>query len=377
MSLYRFTESSRDRHSLHNQLIGDPYASIPRAAANVNDPAPSTKKRLARSWTLPNIYNRRRTDAPATYVHVYELEIARWQARKGPRKTSSPLICSICLETMEPSLWIRPTALCGHEPRICEPCLSRYVEHSIRVEGLTEVLCPDIECRHEMDYEDLVLYIQGDAVLLNHFKELVAQRRLEQHPNFVRCTNPHCNRGQIHQEGASSPLVTCHYCHAHFCFTHRVAWHNRLTCGEYDALAVREGQNHASEEYIGKHAKRCPNSNCRRPIEKVNGCDHMTCRRPGGCGHEFCWVCLADYGLICEQGNHRHNSDCKHYAGISSSLRATMEDTIPRVERVRVSPRDVGRMMLDAEARLRTGQPPSYSADLRITGRHARTRLGF
>merc|ERR1712048_615222 len=22
---------------------------------------------------------------------------------------------------------------------------------------------------------------------------------------------------------------------------------------------------------------------------------HMTCRKPGGCGHEFCWICMADW----------------------------------------------------------------------------------
>jgi hypothetical protein len=35
--------------------------------------------------------------------------------------------------------------------------------------------------------------------------------------------------------------------------------------------------------------KRCPN--CRMFIQKDGGCNHITCE----CGHEFCFVCLADW----------------------------------------------------------------------------------
>lgn len=41
----------------------------------------------------------------------------------------------------------------------------------------------------------------------------------------------------------------------------------------------------------------------------------MTCRRNvGGCGAEFCWLCLADYGPIVRDGNHRHQETCQYYA---------------------------------------------------------------
>lgn len=42
------------------------------------------------------------------------------------------------------------------------------------------------------------------------------------------------------------------------------------------------------------NTKHCPM--CRSPIEKNQGCNHMTClRNKGGCGHEFCWICLESW----------------------------------------------------------------------------------
>lgn len=31
---------------------------------------------------------------------------------------------------------------------------------------------------------------------------------------------------------------------------------------------------------------------CQAPIQKNDGCNHMTCR---GCRYEFCWICSGDW----------------------------------------------------------------------------------
>jgi ariadne-1 len=42
------------------------------------------------------------------------------------------------------------------------------------------------------------------------------------------------------------------------------------------------------------NTKNCPN--CKKPIEKNQGCNHMTCHKSfGGCGNEFCWICMAEW----------------------------------------------------------------------------------
>ncbi|KAJ1308384.1 hypothetical protein OPQ81_004090 [Rhizoctonia solani] len=167
---------------------------------------------------------------------------------------------------------------------------------------------------------------------LNRYKQLKAQINLKSHPNFVWCANPSCGQGKIHKEGSAVPVVTCEHCHARSCFTHQVPWHLGLTCEQYTASGKYKQENYASGEYIMKHTKRCPNPSCRRPIQKFDGCDHMICLRPGGCGHEFCWVCLADYGPIRRLGNHYHGFGCPYYFGYSGP------DEMPILEVTRSPP---------------------------------------
>lgn len=43
-------------------------------------------------------------------------------------------------------------------------------------------------------------------------------------------------------------------------------------------------------KWIAAHCKKCPK--CNWPIQKNEGCNHMTCRL---CHHEFCWLCFQNY----------------------------------------------------------------------------------
>ncbi|KAL1858926.1 hypothetical protein Daus18300_009796 [Diaporthe australafricana] len=62
-------------------------------------------------------------------------------------------------------------------------------------------------------------------------------------PNFIRCPNPNCDSGQVHEGGESQPVVTCAACNTEFCFRHRIplqpqqqppSQHENMSCDEYD-----------------------------------------------------------------------------------------------------------------------------------------------
>lgn len=58
---------------------------------------------------------------------------------------------------------------------------------------------------------------------------------MSQAENFVWCTSG-CGSGQIHESGNEQPIVACLHCNHRSCFHHNVAWHENLSCGEYDQL---------------------------------------------------------------------------------------------------------------------------------------------
>ncbi|KAF8759608.1 hypothetical protein RHS01_02107 [Rhizoctonia solani] len=179
--------------------------------------------------------------------------------------------------------------------------------------GSTTLTCPDTSCRQNLEYADVIRATKSAKTCQDRYEALLLRRTLEAEPNFVWCKNPGCDWGQS---------------------THQ------LSFVKFAALVLV-----SRIMYLGIRASPVPNMQPSMPIgsartelakpislymlnsvptldadvayiEKNDGCDHMTCRRPAGCGHEFCWVCLADYQTILREGNHRHATTCQHYAPI-------------------------------------------------------------
>ena len=123
-------------------------------------------------------------------------------------------------------------------------------------------------------------------------------------PEYRQCLRPGCTFGQLHEEGDKGPLLRCGDCCFRMCYVHNIPWHEGQTCSEYTYQlgcgAERNREEEASEAVVVKISKPCPS--CESPIEKNQGCDHMTCkykfRRQSintnftvigrKCRHEFC-----------------------------------------------------------------------------------------
>jgi hypothetical protein len=98
-------------------------------------------------------------------------------------------------------------------------------------------------------------------------------------PNFTMCLGPGCGSGQIHDGGYENPIMTCNYCGFQTCFINKLPWHTGMTCPQFDAQpsdAERAEQEAASEKLLLDTAQLCPG--CKRHIQKISGCDHMTCK---------------------------------------------------------------------------------------------------
>ncbi|KAM0381213.1 hypothetical protein ACHAPY_005416 [Fusarium culmorum] len=67
------------------------------------------------------------------------------------------------------------------------------------------------------------------------YETIALRAAMSEAENFVWCTSG-CGSGQIHESGSDQPIVTCLHCSHRSCFHHNVAWHETLSCDEYDQL---------------------------------------------------------------------------------------------------------------------------------------------
>ena len=219
--------------------------------------------------------------------------------------------CQVCLEDKDLTEFDGlPIPDCQHPTRtICDACTVQHVQIAFRVTFTDDVYCPELECGVIFDSSIVskLLSLSGDQTLVDRYERYVLHREIEKMDGFIWCSNPQCTSGQLHEGGESNRIVTCHTCRQKTCFVHKVRWHEGLTCDEFSYnIGTNDGE---SQEWILTNAKKCPR--CPYHIQKNDGCDHMTCTR---CRHQFCWLCLADYGPIRQDGNHRHQASCKHYS---------------------------------------------------------------
>ncbi|KAG9236641.1 hypothetical protein BJ875DRAFT_350598, partial [Amylocarpus encephaloides] len=207
--------------------------------------------------------------------------------------------CVVCFEDLDNDEFPETTLAegCSHEVDVCHGCVAGNVNSQIQASA-EAITCPS--CLTALSY---------DIVKANRYDRQQLLATLKDDPNFATCLGPDCLSGQIHELGASEPILTCQVCNFKACFVHKMPWHSNQTCTEYDESRKLQAAQHdqRTEEFLSKTTKACPNPACGWRIQKNGGCDHLVCKM---CQHEFCWACLAPYRAIRQHGNTAHRDDC-------------------------------------------------------------------
>jgi len=225
--------------------------------------------------------------------------------------------CSLCCEDGRVSTQDaaeKITDNCGHERTVCNECLARHVEAEVRSKGnFTTIKCPQSGCGAEMEHHKVQQW--AIASVFETYDQLKLRAFLQKNDEFRWCSHPTCGYGQLHPGKDTFPIMSCFKCKRKTCFTHSCQWHENRTCTQYDQDAA------ACEEVAllqalqkGAGIKQCPK--CGQGIQKSDGCDHMTCKKPAGCGFEFCWRCEAPYdgsSGIRQVGNKAHKPSCLYH----------------------------------------------------------------
>ncbi|XP_061367273.1 probable E3 ubiquitin-protein ligase ARI7 isoform X2 [Gastrolobium bilobum] len=250
--------------------------SIPRVSASI----------LLRhyNWSVSKVHDAWFADEDQVRKAVGLLEKPVFQS-PNPRE----LTCGICFENY-PRARIE-TATCGHP--YCFSCWAGYIGTSINDgPGCLMLRCPDPSCGAAVG-QDMINLLASDEDKEKYSRYLL-RSYIEDNKKTKWCPAPGCEYAVTFDAGSGNYDVSC-LCSYSFCWNCTEEAHRPVDCGTVARWILKNSAESENMNWILANSKPCPK--CKRPIEKNQGCMHMTCTPP--CKFEFCWLCLgawSDHG---------------------------------------------------------------------------------
>ena len=211
------------------------------------------------------------------------------RSKESIDKTNSQSL-NECLVCSEPNNGNNLIGLkCKH--LLCLSCFKDYIETRLTEDPLTIVLlpCPCHGCNLIVTKTVVTKCLSEDKHLLEEYNKYSLKNFSEMNSDIKWCPNPKCGL-IVRVPGHGMREINC-LCGHMFCFKCLRESHRPCDC---EMVGIWENKNCSNEEnlrWLLLNTKQCPN--CKKHIEKNQGCNHMTCsKKVGGCGHEFCWICL-------------------------------------------------------------------------------------
>lgn len=187
----------------------------------------------------------------------------------------SPNACPICLE--------RPTGQislpCGHV--WCRQCLVSYLSAAASIKKFpVQCLGDEASCHLAIPLsmaQGILSSEQLDDLLKSSFLAYIDSKPTE----FFHCPTVDCE--QVYRIAPQDTVLQCPSCLARVCPNCHTLAHDHIKCSQ-----VVSRDDELLRKWEGEHdVKKCPG--CRVLIEKVDGCNHMTCTR---CQTHVCWTCM-------------------------------------------------------------------------------------
>lgn len=186
-------------------------------------------------------------------------------------------ICEICMGDYDNASMVRISSFCIHE--FCPSCANSYLKESIQIGKVKEIKCPSFTCKNIIKPNEIKEFIK-DEELVKKYERFLLRLELDFDPSIRWCINTKCDN--YLRGSAENPKLICK-CGEAMCFNCSMGWHEGKTCNEIIDL---EYENYK----LKMNMMDCPK--CKSRIEKISGCNHMSCTR---CHYEFCWICGEKY----------------------------------------------------------------------------------
>ncbi|KAF7143498.1 hypothetical protein RHSIM_Rhsim05G0164700 [Rhododendron simsii] len=158
--------------------------------------------------------------------------------------------------------------------------------------GCLMLRCPDPSCAAAVGQDIInLLASKDDKAKYNRY---FLRSFIEDNWKTKWCPAPGCDYAVDFIVGSGSYDITCP-CSYSFCWNCTEEAHRPVDCSTVATWILKNSAESENMNWILANSKPCPK--CKRPIEKNQGCMHITCTLP--CKFEFCWLCLdpwSDHG---------------------------------------------------------------------------------
>ncbi|XP_010542758.1 PREDICTED: probable E3 ubiquitin-protein ligase ARI7 isoform X2 [Tarenaya hassleriana] len=199
------------------------------------------------------------------------------------------ITCGICFESYPPERIA--SVSCGHP--FCTTCWTGYISTTINDgPGCLMLRCPDPSCPAAVGH-DMIERLASEEDK-DKYDRYFLRSYIEDNRKMKWCPAPGCEYAIEFAAGTGSYDVSC-LCSYSFCWNCTEEAHRPVDCGTVAKWILKNSAESENMNWILANSKPCPK--CKRPIEKNQGCMHMTCTPP--CKYEFCWLCLgawSDHG---------------------------------------------------------------------------------
>uniref|UniRef100_A0A5B6ZUQ1 RBR-type E3 ubiquitin transferase n=1 Tax=Davidia involucrata TaxID=16924 RepID=A0A5B6ZUQ1_DAVIN len=206
-----------------------------------------------------------------------------------PLPNARELTCGICFETYPRDRM--SAATCGHP--FCASCWQGYIRTAINDgPGCLMLRCPDPSCCAAIGQDMINLLASDDDK--EKYNRYFLRSFIEDNRKTKWCPAPGCDYAVDFIVGSGNYDVTCR-CSYSFCWNCTEEAHRPVDCATVAKWILKNSAESENMNWILANSKPCPK--CKRPIEKNQGCMHITCTPP--CKFEFCWLCLgawSDHG---------------------------------------------------------------------------------
>ncbi|ONM16405.1 putative E3 ubiquitin-protein ligase ARI8 [Zea mays] len=193
--------------------------------------------------------------------------------------------CGICFESCPRGSM--SAAACGHP--FCSTCWRGYISTAISDgPGCLMLRCPDPSCAAAVG-QDMINSLAADDDKEKYGRYL-RRSYIEDNRKTKWCPAPGCEYAVEFVMGSGSYDVNCN-CSYGFCWNCTEEAHRPVDCATVSKWILKNSAESENMNWILANSKPCPK--CKRPIEKNQGCMHITCTPP--CKFEFCWLCLGPW----------------------------------------------------------------------------------